>query len=63
MPEVFNKTGHGLTDIIIAWDEFKALLHPEFLGEIRLVIYTVCQSETEGPPPLLGLVKNIFFEV
>ena len=63
MSEVFNKTEHGLTDIIIAWDEFKAVLHPEFLGEIRVVIYTVCQGQTEAPPPLLGLVKNIFFEV
>ena len=32
-PEVFNKTGFGLTDIIIALDEFKAVLHLEFLGE------------------------------
>ena len=42
MPEVFNKTGHGLTDIAIAWDEFKAVLHPEFFGEIRVIISTVC---------------------
>ena len=42
MPEVFNKTGHGLTDIVIAWDEFKAVLHPEFFGEIRVIISTVC---------------------
>ena len=27
-PEVFNKTGHGFTDII-AWSEFKPVLHPE----------------------------------
>ena len=31
MPEVFNKTGYGLAGII-AWDEFKPVLHPEFLG-------------------------------
>ena len=29
MLEVFNKTGHGLTDIIIAWDEFKPVLYPD----------------------------------
>ena len=33
MPEVINKTGHGLTDIIIAWAEFKPVLHPETFGE------------------------------
>ena len=27
MPKVFNKTGHGLTGIVIAWDEFKTVLH------------------------------------
>ena len=62
MPEDFNKTGHGLTDIAIAWDEFRAVLHREFFGGIRVVISTVCYSETEGPPPLLGPVSNIFFE-
>ena len=30
MPEVFNKTGHGLTGIVIARDEFKSVLHTEF---------------------------------
>ena len=33
MSEVFNKTGHGLSDIIIAWAEFKPLLHPVFWAE------------------------------
>ena len=33
MPEVFNKTGHGLTDIAIAWDEFKPVLYPEYFWE------------------------------
>ena len=40
MPEVFNKTGHGLTDIVIAWDEFKAVLHPEFFEGTR--VSTMC---------------------
>ena len=26
MPKVFNKTGHGLTGTVIAWDEFKPVL-------------------------------------
>ena len=42
MPDVFNKAGHGLTDIVIAWDEFKAVLHLEFFGGIRVVISAVC---------------------
>ena len=33
MPELFNKTGPGLTDIVIAWDKFKPVLHPEYFGE------------------------------
>ena len=28
MSEIFNKTEHGPTDIIIAWGEFKPVLHP-----------------------------------
>ena len=32
LPEVFNKTGQGLPDIIIARAEFKTVLHPEVLG-------------------------------
>ena len=33
MPVLFDKTGHGLTDIVIAWDEFKPVLDPEYFGE------------------------------
>ena len=33
MPELFYKTGHGLTDIVIAWDEFKPVLHLEYFWE------------------------------
>ena len=43
VPEVFNKTEHELTGIIIACAEFKPLLHPEFFW-----------AGTEGPPPWLG---------
>ena len=37
MLEVFNKTGHGLTDIIIAWDEFNPVLHPDFFWTPRYI--------------------------
>ena len=33
MPDVFNKTGHGLIDIVIGWYEFKPVLHPEYCWE------------------------------
>ena len=34
MSEVFTKTGHGLTtDILIAWDDFKLVLHSEYFWE------------------------------
>ena len=33
MPELFKKTGHGLTDIVITCDEFKPALHPDYFGE------------------------------
>ena len=61
MPEIFNKTGHGLRDIVIAWDEFKAVLHPELFGEIKVIISAVCYSGIEGPPPLFVPVSNICF--
>ena len=41
MPELFNKTGHCLTDIIIALDEFKQVLHVEFFGRNSPYIYSV----------------------
>ena len=40
MPEIFNKTGYGLTD---------------FLG-IAILISALCQSGSEGPPLWLGLL-------
>ena len=33
IPELFNKIGPGLTDIVIAQDEFKPVLHPEYFWE------------------------------
>ena len=62
MPEVFDKNGHDLKNII-AWDEFKPVLHPEYFWGITVHISTVCSSETEDPAPWLGLVSNIFLKV
>ena len=33
LAEVFDKTGHGLTETVFAWDEFKPVLHPEDFWE------------------------------
>ena len=33
MSDVFDKTGHGPIDMVIAWYEFKPVLHPEYLWE------------------------------
>ena len=41
MPELFNKTGLGLTDIVIAWDEFKPVLYPEHFWE-KWYTYLLC---------------------
>ena len=30
MPKAFNETGNGLTGIVIAWDEYKPVLHIVF---------------------------------
>ena len=57
MPEAFNKTGHGLTDIVIAWDEFKADLHPEFFGGIRVIYARV---ELKALHHGWGLLQIIF---
>ena len=57
MPEVFNKTGHGLTDIVIAWDEFKAVLHPEFFAP-RVVISTEWNWR---PSTVVGTCVKYFF--
>ena len=33
MPDLFSKTGHGLTDILIACDEFEPVLQSEYFWE------------------------------
>ena len=33
MPNGFDKTGHGRTDAVIAWDEFKPVLHLGYFWE------------------------------
>ena len=58
MPVPFNKTGHGFTDIVIIWDEFKQVLHSDYNGT-----YICCVLEwTEGPPPWLGPMSETFFK-
>ena len=42
-PEVFNKTGHGLPDIIIAWSEFKPVFNPGYFVQNRTYIYWVLE--------------------
>ena len=37
------KTGHGLTDIIIASDKFKPVPHPDFFGHNGTYIYCVLE--------------------
>ena len=44
MPEFFNKTGHGLTDVVIAGDKIKPVLHPESIfGNNGTYIYCVLE--------------------
>ena len=43
MPEVFNKTGHGLSDITIAWAEFKPVFNPGYFVQNRTYIYWVLE--------------------
>ena len=41
MPEGFIKTGHGFTDIIIVWDDFKSMFH--HFGNNSTYIYCVLE--------------------
>ena len=43
MPGIFNKTEHGLTDIITAWAEFKPVRHQEYFGQNGTYIYWVLE--------------------
>ena len=56
MPEVFNKTGHGLPDIIIAWSEFKPVFNPGILCRTAHTS-TEYYSGTEGLSWLENLPK------
>ena len=61
MPEVFNKTGHRLTDIVIAWDEFKPVLHTEFfLGNKGSYIYCLLEWNWR-PSTIVGACVKYFF--
>ena len=64
MPEVFNKTGHGLTDIVIAWDEFKAVSHPEFFwGNKGNYIYCVLEWNWRLSTMVGACVKYFFWSL
>ena len=39
MPELFNKTGYDLTDIVITWDDFKLVLHQSIFVNNGTYIY------------------------
>ena len=41
MSDIFTKTEHGLTDILIARAEFKSVLNPEFFLGIILHMFTM----------------------
>ena len=56
MPEIFNKTGHGLTGITVIQAKIKSVLHPEFFYADR---YIHLLSGTESPPSWLGALSKI----
>ena len=59
--ELFDRLGHGLPDIAIAWDEFKPVLHPEyFLGSIGTYIYCVLEWNWRLSTMVGAYVKKIF---
>ena len=62
MPEVFNKTGDDLTDIIIIWDEFKPVLHQSFFGNNGTYIYCVLEWNWR-PSTMIGACVKIFLRV
>ena len=51
MPEVFNKSRHGLAGIIIVWAEFKPVLHPKIFW-----------SRIESPTLWLVALSKYFLE-
>ena len=62
MPEVFNKTGHGLTNIIIVWDEFKPVLHQEFFLGIKYISLLCARVELRALHHGLGMCQKFLKE-
>ena len=60
MLEVFNKTGHGPTDIIIAWAEFKPVLYQEVFGQEWCVHLLSTKLELKAFCHDWGLCQNLF---
>ena len=62
MPEFYDKTGHGLTDIMIAWAKFKPVLHPELFGKNDKYIYWV-RDWTWRPSTMVGSSVKFLFRI
>ena len=60
MYEFFNKTGHGLTDIIVVWAEFKPVFQQEFFGQNGTYIYWVLEWNWRSSTMVGGSIKNLF---
>ena len=60
MSEGFSKTGHGLTDIIIAWAEFKSVLLLELFQYNGTYINSVLEWNWRPSTMVEGSVKNLF---
>ena len=58
VPEAFNKTGDHLTNIIIAWDEFKP--RAVFFGNNGTYIYCVLEWNWRPSTIVGACVKNLF---
>ena len=57
MPEVFNTTGYGFTDIIIDWDDFKPVFH--HFGNKSTYIYCVIEWNWR-PSTMVGACVKFF---
>ena len=57
MPEVFNKTGHGLTGIIITQSEIKSVLRSEFFYADPYIHLLSTRVEQKALPWLGALSK------
>ena len=59
MPKLSNKTAHGLTDIVIAWDQFKPVFIQIIFGNNGTSIY--CALEWNWRPSIMVGADVKFF--